>query len=100
MKVTLFLYIYILGMLAREALLMNVGETRTTKLRVWGETQELGRATERIVNGNMEVSIQWTLNQFEMPIVVSLPFLQRLEVLASHFGQPASLVQSFCDHQR
>jgi hypothetical protein len=64
----------IVGIFTQEGFSLNVGETRMTKLRVWGEPRELGRATERIVGGNMEVSIEWTLDQLEAPLIVSLPY--------------------------
>ena len=57
-------------------LALEVGQTRTSKLRVWGTLTELGRATERLVGENMEVSIEWTLNQRETPIIISLPYCE------------------------
>ena len=57
-------------------LALNVGQTRTSKLRVWETSTELGRATERLVGENMEVTIEWTLNQRETPIIISLPYCE------------------------
>lgn len=76
-----------------KCLALNVGESRINKLRVWGESTELGRATERLVDNCMEISIQWTLEKLEAPLTISIPYFENAEQLSESLW-PAGIAGS------